>query len=99
VTEGSLIATRTSMDRFALLLSGRLGRPVVNRTEIMGDYDFKLEAAELGIFPVSDAPSPSPGVGPSIFSAVQEQLGLTLKSDKQSIESVAIEHAAAPSEN
>ena len=72
----------------ATMLSGRLGQPVVDRTNITGNYVYNLEA------PSPDDPSP-----PSIFTALQEQLGLKLESQKVPLKVLVIDHAERPSEN
>ena len=78
-------------------------RPVVNRTGIEGHWDFSLkwtpdetQLAQMG----PDAPKTSPdSAGPSIFTALQEQLGLKLESQKGPVEIFIIDRAEKPSEN
>ena len=89
-----------TLDAFAHALG--LDRPVINRTGIAGVFDFRLEFA-------LDRTSPSPGRdsvdsedpfrGPSIFAALQEQLGLRLVATKGPAESLVIYHVEKPSEN
>ena len=56
---------------FAAQLAGRvLGRPVLDRTGITGEFDITLEWS----------PDESPDLGPSMFTAIQEKLGLKLES-------------------
>lgn len=79
-----------------------LGRVVVDGTELTGRFDIHLEWT-------MDAPStaPDPGgnpvladsQGPSIFTALQEQLGLRLEPAKGSVDVVVIDHIEKPSEN
>jgi len=82
-------------------LSQFLGRPVINKTGIAGRFDFHLEfvldESTPGVrlsFPASDDPP-----GPSIFTAIQEQLGLKLDSAKGPGEFLIIDHVEKPSEN
>ena len=83
-----------------IFLHGALDRPVIDRTGITGTYDFHLE---YGIdqstprFPTSDGAGDR--VGPSIFTAVQEQLGLKLEATTGPGEILVIDHAERPSEN
>lgn len=67
-------------------------RPVVDKTGLTGLYDFTLEWAP------DDAPT-DVTEGPSIFTAVQEQLGLKLESTKAPVEVLVIDHVERPSAN
>ena len=104
---GQFTGSKVSMTQLALFLSNALARPVLDGTGLMGTYDFKLQwtpdAGQLpglgGFGPGPDAPPPSDPNGPSIFTAVQEQLGLKLESQKGPIEILVLDHAAKPSEN
>lgn len=88
------------------LLASRLDRPVIDKTGIMDQFDFHLEfspanttsgvLSQDGIDGASVAPSPE---GPSIFTAVQEQLGLKLAPGKGPVEVLVIDHVEKPSEN
>lgn len=66
-----------------------LGRPVLDRTGIKGEFDFKLRYA------IDD----NPDTGPSIFAAIQEQLGLKLEAAKGPVEILVIDKAEKPSGN
>ena len=72
-------------------LSGSLGRPVLDKTGLTGKYDFKLTWASDDIQTDSNAPS--------LFAAVQEQLGLKLESGKRPVEVIVIDHVEKPSGN
>ena len=67
-----------------------LDRPVLDRTGLKGVYDFGLRWAPDGV-PDSDYPS--------IFTAVQEQLGLKLDQQRASIEAIVIDSVSRPSAN
>jgi uncharacterized protein (TIGR03435 family) len=67
-----------------------LDRPVLDRTGLTGVYDFTLEWTP---------DSTADGAGPSLFTAVEEQLGLKLEVKKAPVEFFAIEQASKPSEN
>jgi uncharacterized protein (TIGR03435 family) len=89
-------------------LSNFLGRPVVDKTGLTGKYDVKLEWApdenqlamfqQMGVPEGSGAPPADP-LGPSLFSALQEQLGLRLDSQKGPVEIFAIESIQRPPAN
>jgi uncharacterized protein (TIGR03435 family) len=93
-----------SMGQVADILSRlpQLGRPVLDQTGLEGGYYLKLQfaseqplAATAG---TDSAPLPGP-TGPSIFTALQQQLGLKLKPTKGPVESIVIEHVERPTEN
>ncbi len=63
-----------------------LSRPVQNRTGIEGEFDFKLNYA------LDES-------GPSIFMAVQDQLGLKLEATKGPIRTLIVDHAEKPAAN
>jgi uncharacterized protein (TIGR03435 family) len=86
------------------MLSRLLGRTVVDKTGLTGKFDITMEwtpdESQLMQLP-PDAPKPPPAdpSGPSIFTALQEQLGLKLESQKGPVEIFVIERAEKPSEN
>ncbi|MEO6802147.1 MAG: TIGR03435 family protein [Granulicella sp.] len=80
-----------------LLLSGPAGRPVVDRTGLTGKYDMHLEMGQPGL--EQPAPNVLGDTGASVFSAVQEQLGLKLESQKGQVENLVIDHIERPSPN
>jgi bla regulator protein blaR1 len=77
-----------------------LNRTVIDRTGLTGMFDFHLaftpDEATPGIQASGDASDPP---GPSIFAALQEQLGLKLESGKGPMELLVIDHVERPSEN
>jgi len=87
--------TGTSADIHLLTeeLSRRLGRKVINQTGLDGEYNFDLRWAPAA------ADGDSVPDGPSIFTAVQEQLGLKLESGKASVDGIIIDHIEKPSAN
>jgi uncharacterized protein (TIGR03435 family) len=56
-------------------------------------------AQAMGLPPRADPPAPTDSSGPSLFTALQEQLGLKLKPAKGSVDILAIDHVEKPSEN
>jgi uncharacterized protein (TIGR03435 family) len=67
-----------SMGQLAAALQSMVGRPVVDRTGITGTFDIDLQwvPSEVDVAPGGNPPSND---GPSIFTALQEQLGLKLE--------------------
>ena len=94
---GKLSARAASMDAFADSLTSLRdlsSRVVLNRTGLIGDYDFQLEwARDRGDGASTDSPYPG------IFTALEEQLGLKLKSTRATVDVVVVESAAQPSMN
>jgi bla regulator protein blaR1 len=103
---GQIEAHGTSMDSMCHELSQQVGRTVLDRTGLTGKYDFTLEFDPDGLAPMAGpaqsgqpgAPPPDSGK-PSLFTAVQEQLGLKLESQKAPVSVVVIDHIEAPSPN
>lgn len=108
---GGLSGTAVKLQFLSAVLSDRLGRPVLDKTGLTGNYDFDLTWTPTtgeGFGPFGPPGPPPPGFtpppppdpnGPSIFTAVQEQLGLRLESQKGPVEMVVIDMAEKPSEN
>ncbi|HLW75666.1 MAG TPA: TIGR03435 family protein, partial [Bryobacteraceae bacterium] len=69
---GNLAIKNTTMDRFAQVLSRQMDLPVVNHTGLEGAYNLQLKWSF----------DTTKGDGPSVFTAIQEQLGLRLKAQK-----------------
>ena len=100
------------------MLSNQLSRPVVDLTELKGNYDFTLDFAPeeggrlmggamppMAHMPEGGGPGPGanasdPQAGPSIFTAVQEQLGLKLEPRKGPVDLLVIDRVEkTPTEN
>jgi uncharacterized protein (TIGR03435 family) len=91
-------------------LSGQLGRIVLDKTGLMGKYDFALQwtpdnsqaatlkGTEEGQQGTDSTSSPESS-GPSIFTAIQEQLGLKLEPKTAPVTILVIGHAERPAEN
>jgi uncharacterized protein (TIGR03435 family) len=92
-----LTARGVTMDRLASTLSQQgLGRVVLDNTDLTGRYDFKLTWASDSVAADPNSTDPS---GPSIFSAVSEQLGLKLEPQKGPVPVLVIDHIEQPSLN
>jgi uncharacterized protein (TIGR03435 family) len=104
---GQTVITGNSVPMTALAssLSSRVGRTVVEMTNLKGDYDFKMSfTPDMGPLPGSsadgtDQPARLDIGGPSIFTALQEQLGLRLEARKGPVEVVVIDSVQKASEN
>ncbi len=97
----SIRAANVPLSLLATLLTRMLGRPVVDETKLDGKYDFQLHFDADSIhgpdFHAQESVA-ADGV-PSIFTAIQEQIGLRLESAKRSIEVVVIDSIERPAEN
>lgn len=85
----TIAGQKIGIPRLVDYLMGTVGRPIVDRTGIDGEFDFKIDYAVEG----------HSETGPSIFTALQEQLGLRLQPAKGAIETLVIEKAERPAEN
>jgi bla regulator protein BlaR1 len=104
---GGITATNRPIQGLVNFLSQRLGRSVIDKTGLSGNYDFELsfmpeatpEELELfgppppGTFPPADANLPS------IFTALPDQIGLRLESARGPVEVVVIDSAEKPDAN
>lgn len=105
--EGEMAGYDVSLTELVGILSQRLGSPVIDKTGLTGKYDFKLafmpeptreDRALFGAGPPDAAPPFDPGL-PSVFTAVQEQLGLKLESRRGPVEVLVIDNAEKPQPN
>src|SRR6516162_10146754 len=88
LARGRFAGEATPMSMFVTLLGDQVGRPIINRTGLTGRYDIDLRFApvDADTFPQSDADVPS------VFTAVQEQLGMKLEPAKALFEVLVIDH-------
>ena len=96
---GRLLAERVSMDKLAETLAIILRAPVSNVTNTSGVFSFELEwSPEATRLSTSPEAGETP-TGPSLFSVLQDHLGLKLEARKESVELLVIDQAERPSEN
>lgn len=88
----SFVAFNSTVLDFARSIRLSLDRPVVDNTGLSGSFEFRM------LFSDPNRPSDDPS-GPSIFTAMEEQLGLKLEATKGPMETVVVDHAERPSEN
>lgn len=89
---GSAVGQGTSLDNLVLNLPGITGHFVANETGLTGVYDFTLHYSPVD-------PPPPDSNEPSIYTALEEQLGLKLESVKRPMKVVVIDSVERPSEN
>jgi uncharacterized protein (TIGR03435 family) len=80
-----------------------VGRPVKDRTGLSGRYDWHIEFTPAFLDgPNPDSPpiaNPAADSGPNLFTAIQEQLGVKLQSEKAQVEYLVIDQAERPTED
>ena len=102
---GQMIAGGMTMPQFVQQLSRMTGRIVVDRTGLTGGYDLDLkftpapEQMPLGPPPPGVEVPPIDPNGPTLFTALEEQLGLKLDSQRGPVEVVVIDRIERPAEN
>ncbi len=105
---GHIESVGTGMSSLAHILSGQLGRAVVDKTGLTGNFDYKLDwTPDDATAAMTKGGDPAPGdnanasdsVGPSLFTAVQEQLGLKLEAVKTPTDVIVIDQIEQPSAN
>jgi uncharacterized protein (TIGR03435 family) len=98
--------TNTTAATFASQLSYAVARPVVDRTRLSGTFDFTLEWTPVpgedggpttaGLPAGVPAPSVATTNGPSLFTALHEQLGLQLQPGRGPVAVIVIDHVDLP---
>jgi uncharacterized protein (TIGR03435 family) len=87
----------SSMKQAADIFAIYFDRPVVDRTGLLGEYDFKIE---YDVDPTARIPqNPFSGLTPAGLSTALQAVGLNLESTKASVEILVIDHVEKPSEN
>ncbi len=103
---GQFSAQAAPLSLLADSLSRQLGRVVLDKTGLTGLYDFELkwtpDESQSQMFKGPDGADSAPppdASGPTIFTALQEQLGLKLEAQKGPVEVLVIDHVEKPTEN
>ena len=103
---GHLESTGTTTEMLSHVLARELGRTVVNKTDLTGNYDYTLQWTpdDVGTPMGGDAGpgkgdvSPDAG-GPTLLTALEEQLGLKLEASKGTVDVIVIDRIDLPSGN
>jgi uncharacterized protein (TIGR03435 family) len=97
---GHLEATKVPLQKFADLLAKLTGQPVANETNLTGAFTFTLEWSPDETQRYRGDPDAPPTGGPTLFSALQDQLGLKLEGRKTAVEVLVVDHIErTPTEN
>jgi uncharacterized protein (TIGR03435 family) len=94
MSRNEIKGTGVSMVPLRDVLQMQLGRAIVDRTGLTGRYSFTLQFT-----PAQASSDAQPEAAPSIFTAVQEQLGLRLEPVKAPVQVLVVDHIEKPSEN
>jgi len=92
MTAGRIHSMAVPLEYLATNLEYILGRQVIDKTGFAGKYSYTVTY-------MPDEASPADAGSPSIFTAVQEQLGLKLEAAKARVEVLIIDHVEKPSPN
>jgi uncharacterized protein (TIGR03435 family) len=101
---GRIQGNVVTLAMFGNMLAGTVGRPVIDRTGMSGHFNITLEyALEAGIAshvpPGAPQDAPARSDAPSLFTALQEQLGLKLESTRAPVDVLVIDRVSQPTEN
>lgn len=100
--KGQLTLRRSTMQMLATVLSKLVGGPVQDQTGLTGTFDGKLEwtpePGEPSLVPEA-TPTPNLSGRPSLFTAVQAQLGLKIESTGGPVEMIVVDKVEKPSGN
>jgi len=99
IGNGTLRTTSTTMEIFTDLLTTVLKRQVVDTTGFKGNFDVSLRWTPDPVSTGNGGQIPTETTGPSIFTAMQEQLGLKLEAGKGPVDVLVVDHIERPSEN
>jgi bla regulator protein blaR1 len=97
IGRGQYTGAGATLEMLTIALATQLDRSVIDRTGLRGAFNFKLEWTPDGL--AGGDPPTDASAGPSLFTALQEQLGLTLKSTKGPVEVLVIDSVDRPSAN
>ena len=88
-----MVGRKVEMRDVAFLLLLTTHRPVIDRTGLNGEYNFDIDFAPF------DSSTATDSNAPSLFTAMQQKLGLRLESTKAALDGIVIDKAERPSEN
>jgi uncharacterized protein (TIGR03435 family) len=84
---GTVKFTKQPVSRFTFMLTRRMDRPAIDMTGLKGSYDFSIDLSGLGF----NGNPPSDTSAPSVFTTVQENLGLRLEAQKAPIDVLVVD--------
>ncbi len=95
MSNGKLVGENVPMALIPVMFALELERPVEDKTSVGGNFDFELHWTAMGETDAGNGDESAP----SLFTAVQEQMGLKLQPGKGPVWVIVVDHAEMPSEN
>ena len=96
VGPGTIAGGSAPVSQLANFLSQNMGRTVVDKTGLAGNYDFEVTYTPDQIPNLNGAPAPVDPNGPSLSTALQEQLGLKLESQRGPVTMFIVDKVSQP---
>jgi uncharacterized protein (TIGR03435 family) len=97
-----VIVQNFTMEQLAMFLTGNAGvnHRVVDKTGLTGRYNYTLTfALPQGAGPAGQADATAPDPAPTLFNALEDQLGLHLQRGTETVDTVVVEHVERPAAN
>jgi uncharacterized protein (TIGR03435 family) len=92
------LAGGRTLESLAFALQAYMDKRVIDRTNLQGTYEFDLEFDFMATRSIGSS-ADTDTAGASVFTAVQEQLGLKLDRRRETMDVLVIDSAEMPSEN
>ena len=101
IGRNQFVGEGATIDMLSTAIANQVGRPVVDRTGLVGSFNFKLNWTPGDTITLNggDSVSTLDQAGPALFTAIREQLGLELKATKGPAQVLVIDHVEHPSAN
>jgi uncharacterized protein (TIGR03435 family) len=96
MNQGSLTGLNATAAGLAASLAVPLGSTVIDRTGLVGAFDFNLQWGDAPLGSLENRSGESNTQGPSIFTAIEQQLGLRLRPSHSQADTIIVEHVEAP---
>jgi uncharacterized protein (TIGR03435 family) len=99
---GSITASSIALANFASMLGSMLNRPIYDRTNLTGNFDIQLEYTPDQMPQIPPGVTLPPGLtlpspdGPSLSTALQEQLGLKLDNTRGPVDVLVVDSVEQP---
>lgn len=99
VMNNQLNAASHTMAGLARILTATVRKPVIDQTAVVGSFDIQMTFDLIEFAPPQFGRPVEPSGAPSLFDAIQDQLGLKLEPQQIPVRALIVEHVEPPSEN